>query len=57
MKYRVTMMRTSYGQCVIEVEADTKKQAEDTAHEEAGDYEYPEHGSDYAIDYTEEVSK
>jgi hypothetical protein len=49
--YDVEVCRTSWGNQVIRVEADTEEAAKKLALDKAGDLYYSEHGADYeAID-------
>lgn len=50
-KYRVNICRTAYANTYIEVEATTKKKAEEKALEDAGNHLFPtEHTSDYSVE-------
>lgn len=51
MKYTVLVIRTSYGNREIEVEADSEEGAREKALEEAGNHEFSEHTAEYEVDY------
>jgi hypothetical protein len=51
MKYTVLVIRTSYGNREIEVEANSEEEAKEKAIDEAGNYEFSEHTSNYEVDY------
>jgi hypothetical protein len=48
--YRVSVCRTGYGFCEIEVVASSPEEAEEKALEEAGEYDYSEKASEYTTD-------
>jgi hypothetical protein len=54
-KYIVTMCRVSFGHHDIEVEADCPDDAEDKAHNDAGNHLYKERSCRYEIDHVAEV--
>jgi hypothetical protein len=56
-KYIVTMTRIGYSHCDIEVIASNEDEAKEKAYEEAGNYEYSEHASDYEIEGISESSE
>jgi hypothetical protein len=55
-KYIITMIRSGYGHCDIEVVASDEDEARKIAYETAGNYDYSEHASDYEIDGVREES-
>ena len=52
--FEVTVVRTGYGNKVMEIYAESVAEAHFTALKEAGDYDFSEHGSDYAIEGKEQ---
>ncbi len=54
-RYEINMGRTGYGNCTFYVEANSEAEAQEKAHEEAGDHLYSENDSDYEIIGMEEV--
>jgi len=48
-KFIVCVTRTSYSSRNIEVEATTRKEAEELANEKAGDFEFSEQSADYSV--------
>ena len=54
-RYKVHVIRTGYGHHDIEVDANSKKEAEKKALEQAGDYDFSEYDSDYEVEYAKEV--
>ncbi len=54
--YDVDVVRIGYGFKAIQVEAYSKKEAEDKALDEAGDYEYKENSSDYKVNGSRETT-
>lgn len=56
-EYRVSVTRTSYRSCFINVNVRTPEQAGEEALRRAGDHEFAgEHDADYAVDFVEIVS-
>jgi len=49
-KFTISVCRTGYGHRDIEVEAESQAQAESLALDEAGDYDYSEHSSEYSLE-------
>ena len=49
-RYRVTICRTGYGFTSIDVQARSPEEAEDLAHDEAGDHIYSEKSSEFTTD-------
>jgi hypothetical protein len=54
-KYLVQVTRTEWGHRSFEVEAPNRDLASQKAMEEAGNYEYTSHDSEYNVDYINEV--
>jgi len=52
-RYRVSICRTGYGFTSIDVMARSPEEAEDLAHDEAGDHSYNEKSSEYTTDGVE----
>lgn len=55
MKFNVQVMRTSYAFCTIRVEAKDSREAEDSALDEAGNYEYSEKSSEYSVQEVDKI--
>jgi hypothetical protein len=49
MKYKISILRTSYSFQEIEVEADSEAEALDIADDEAGDLNYSEKTAEYSF--------
>lgn len=49
-KFQIPIIRSGFGCKTIEVEAENQKEAEEKALDEAGDYEFSEHTSEYDVD-------
>jgi hypothetical protein len=57
-KYKVSITRIAYSCKEIEVRANTKQEAKDTALDEAGNYDFPsEHYAEYEVNGFVEVKK
>ena len=48
-KYQIPVTRIGYGHAILEVEANSREQAEDLALEQAPNIEFNEHDSEYQI--------
>lgn len=57
MKYEVLVIRTSYANTTIEVEAKNKHEAAEKALNKAGDYEFSEHTANYEVDIVSKIKE
>lgn len=49
-KFKVSVVRISYAVREIEIEAESEEAAKELALDEAGNYEFSEHNSDYEVE-------
>lgn len=52
MKHEIEVCRIGYGHKILTIEADTMKEAQERAIDEAGDHEFSETSSDYVVNDT-----
>lgn len=56
-KFKVSVVRISYAVREIEIEAESEEAAKELALDEAGNYEFSEHNSDYEVESVFEAWK